>query len=188
MPESRQLEQLLIEHCSPTLAGLKTASMFNARYSCADQLKMQLAQLKSELSIRGISLLVLRQSPGRALVYVFRKARLQADLQQRGVPSLLKKCGYTSTDVDSALHTLISRLAAQHGFPHEIGLFLGYPLGDVQGFISNKGKNCKCCGCWKVYCDVNEAMRHFARFKKCKGIYLRLWQQGRSVLQLTVAA
>ena len=32
-----------------------------------------------------------------------------------------------------------------------------------------------------------EAVKLFARYKKCRDVYLRLWQQGRSVLQLTVA-
>ena len=77
-----------------------------------------------------------------------------------------------------------------HGgdFPHEIGIFLGYPLGDVIGFIQNLGKNCKCTGCWKVYCDECSAKKTFDKFKKCTEVYTRLWSQGRTVLQLTVAA
>ncbi len=37
--------------------------------------------------------------------------------------------------------------------PNEVGLFLGYPLEDVLGFIANDGKNCLTCGYWKVYAD-----------------------------------
>lgn len=37
--------------------------------------------------------------------------------------------------------------------PHEVGIFLGYPLEDVLGFIANGGKNCLTCGYWKVYAD-----------------------------------
>lgn len=70
-------------------------------------------------------------------------------------------------------------------FPHEIGVFLGYPLKDVVGFIQNKGKNCKCCGCWKVYSDECEARKKFARYEKCKTIYMSMFQRGKSVLQLT---
>ena len=36
-------------------------------------------------------------------------------------------------------------------FPHEIGVFLGYPLEDVVGFIRHRGKCFTCCGCWKSY-------------------------------------
>ena len=59
-----------------------------------------------------------------------------------------------------------SRLAQREDFPHEIGLFLGYPLGDVIGFIKNAGQNCKCVGCWKVYCNECEAIKAFAMIEK----------------------
>ena len=40
----------------------------------------------------------------------------------------------------------------------------------------------------KVYCDECACRKTFAKYKKCRDVYVRLWQQGRSVLQLTVAA
>ena len=86
------------------------------------------------------------------------------------------------------LDRLKSRVAeCKEGFPHEIGVFLNYPLGDVIGFIENKGHNYKCKGCWKVYCNECETQKTFQRYQKCRNVYLRLWKQGRSVLQLTVA-
>ena len=83
---------------------------------------------------------------------------------------------------------LKSRIGENNEFPHEIGIFLDYPLGDVIGFILNEGRNFKCVGCWKVYCDECACQKTFAKYKKCRDVYVRLWQQGRSVLQLTVAA
>ena len=123
-----------------------------------------------------------------ALVYVCRKAKLQEDLQKRGVAQFLSGYGYERNDVDYALERLASRLDEGEDFPHEIGIFLSYPLGDVIGFIENAGKNSKCTGCWKVYCNECEAIKLFARFRKCKDIYQKLWNQGRTVRQLTVAA
>ena len=96
-------------------------------------------------------------------------------------------CGYGGLNVEKAVARLKERLAQSDGFPHEIGVFLGYPLGDVIGFIENGGKNCKCVGCWKVYCNECEAKKTFEKFKKCTGIYRRLYETGKSVLQLTVA-
>ena len=93
-----------------------------------------------------------------------------------------------SIDPVYALERLRSRLAQREDFPHEIGLFLGYPLGDVIGFIENAGKNSKCAGCWKVYCNECETMKLFEKFKKCTRIYTKLWRQGTSVEKLTVAA
>ncbi len=75
----------------------------------------------------------------------------------------------------------------QEEFPHEIGIFLDYPLGDVIGFIKNSGQNYKCAGCWKVYCNECETLKLFHKYRKCRDIYRSLWQNGRSVVQLTVA-
>ena len=73
------------------------------------------------------------------------------------------------------------------GASHEIGLFLGYPLEDVQGFIENCGKNYRLCGCWKVYGDPQAALRCFARYEKCARVYLQCYQNGHSLSRLTVA-
>ena len=68
-------------------------------------------------------------------------------------------------DKGSCLERLKSRLMHTDEFPHEIGIFLGYPLDDVKGFIDNAGQNSKCTGCWKVYCNECEAIKTFAKFK-----------------------
>ena len=52
-------------------------------------------------------------------------------------------------DCDGMLRQLSRRLCCEADFPHEIGVFLGYPLTDVVGFIENQGRNFTCCGCWK---------------------------------------
>ena len=87
---------------------------------------------------------------------------------------------------DRAIERLKDRLSGGQ-FPHEIGVFLDYPLADVKGFIENGGKNCKCCGCWKVYCDECGAKKTFSKYKKCREVYCRLWKSGcKSISQLTV--
>ncbi len=58
-------------------------------------------------------------------------------------------------------------------FPHEIGLFLGYPSEDVLGFIRNRAGNSKMTGAWKVYGDKEKAERIFEKYRKCTRCYLR---------------
>ncbi len=181
------LEKYLIEHCSPTLASLKTANLFTCPYIDENELKKHLDLWNMQFKGTGVQLFVLRKRNGTALVYVCRKSKLKNDLQKPGVANFLSNYGYIKTDPDSALRRLKLRLSESESFPHEIGIFLGYPLWDVIGFIENSGQNCKFAGCWKVYCNECEAVRVFAKFKKCRDVYTRLWNQGRSVLQLTVA-
>lgn len=180
------LDAYLVGHCAPTLAGIKTANLFTC--TVAGDLHGALAAWNEALREKGVRLLALRVRAQTALIYVYRRARLAEDLQKPGVASLLRDFGYTDLSPEGALHTLSLRLCAQAEFPNEIGVFLGYPLGDVRGFIENGGRNFKCCGCWKVYCDACDAERKFAQYKKCRQVYIAQWKRGRSVRQLTVAA
>ena len=182
------LEKYLIEHCAPTLASLKSASLFCVHGIDKIELECQLEHLNRQLQKKGILIMALRRKKNRALIYVCRKSHLQADLHKAGVTEFLSGYGYNTSNLRDTLERLKKRLGQCGSFPHEIGIFLGYPLGDVVGFIRNEGKNCNCCGCWKVYCNEYETQKLFAQFQKCREIYGRLWNQGRTVWQLTVAA
>lgn len=187
----KRIERELIRHCSPTLASLKTASLFTLKfYSRGDlpELNAALREWNRRLSDKGVAMLALREMPESALIYVFRIKKLQSALCCPKAEKFLKENGYKSASVGTALAALRARLARLEGFPHEIGIFLGYPPDDVIGFIENNGRSCIRAGCWKVYCDEGEAVKAFARFKKCETVYMRLWEQGRTVRQLTVAA
>ena len=54
--------------------------------------------------------------------------------------------------------------------------------------IENKGKNCKYCGCWKVYSDETACKKLFQKYKKCTSVYCDCFLRGVSILKLTVAA
>ncbi len=182
-------ERYLIENCSPTLASLKTANLFRYTYDTEEELQESVEKWNDQIAPKGVSVEILYQTKEWALIYVYRRMALERDLHRDGAEQLLEQCGYGhAVTVETAIPHLKTRLQADGSFPHEIGLFLGYPLEDVIGFIRNQGHNSKCTGYWKVYGDAAEAGRTFARFRKCQDVYGRLWKEGRrSVLQLTVA-
>ncbi len=188
MSLSEGIERNLILHCSPTLASLKTASLFSIGFTCRGELNGALRKWNRDLSDKGVSLIPLQEKDGRALIYVFRKDRLKSSLSSPEVKGFLYRSGYRGFGIGAALSTLRARLKGSKEFPHEIGIFLGYPIGDVLGFIRSKGQNCKFTGCWKVYCDERGAAETFESYKKCEAVYMRLWEHGRSVRQLTVSA
>ena len=181
------LEQYLINHCAPTLASLKTANLFNCTAENPTALQMAVSRWQALLAPRGVELLLLRESGDRALVYVYRPDRLARDLQQPGVAAFLAHYGYTGTTPAACLDVLRRKLAVSSDFPHEIGLFLGYPPVDVEGFIDHGAKDFKCVGDWKVYGDEEQARRTFARYRACTECYHAQWCSGKSVEQLTVA-
>ena len=182
------LERCLIECCSSTLASLKSASLFNATFDSLEDAERQIHFWNDCFEHKGLHLFLLRFKGNRALIYIYRLSQLEKILQDSETAKFLKKYGYEHIDTERALSRLRNRIAENEDFPHEIGIFLDYPLGDVIGFIDNEGRNFKCVGCWKVYCNECSSRKKFAQFKKCQQVYRRLWQQGRSVLQLTVAA
>ena len=149
------------------------------------ELEAQLSRCRLALQDKGVRIRILRRTPDRALLYVYRPAKLAQDLQKPGVPEFLAQMGYPSLNPEQTLGRLAQKTARQ-SCPHEVGLFLGYPLADVVGFIENEGKNCKCAGCWKVYGNEAAARRRFAQFKACRYIYAYQFQNGRTLSQLTV--
>ena len=182
------MDKLLIGHCSPTLSGMKTGSLFLCAIPSEEGLCAMVNEWNRELNPKGVSLHILCQRNGGALVYVYRRAMLAADLKALGVQGFLAKFGYSGLAPEYCLERLKVRFADSPCFPHEIGLFLGYPLGDVQGFIENAGQNYKLCGPWKVYCNECEALKLFTKYKKCREVYTKLFEnRSRSVYQLTVA-
>ena len=121
------------------------------------------------------------------MIYLFRPTDLKRDLLDGTAISLLKKRGYQDIRVEPCVCQLMDRFREEGEFPHEVGLFLGYPPEDVCGFIDNKACGHKCVGCWKVYGDEAAAKRTFEKYKKCTEVFCSLWEQGISIERLTVA-
>ena len=180
------LEKYLIDHCSPTLASLKTANMFSCPYESGESLAEDVWQWNLQMKDKGLYLTILRKSEKKALVYLCRPQRLENDLHKPGVQKFLRACGYQGEHWEEALKELKERLHMCEKFPHEIGLFLSYPPEDVQGFIEHRAGDFKCVGTWKVYGDENRAKRLFAAYKKCTAVYYASWRAGKSIEQLAV--
>ncbi len=179
-------EKALIEHCSPTLSSIKTANLFTVKFVHLNDLHNDIAFWNDKFSESGVQIKLLKTGAQSALIYIYRENMLETDIENARAKAILSQYGYDDLSVAQALQRLSHRLSTYEEFPHEIGLFLGYPPEDVEGFICNKGQNCNLCGYWKVYGDTNDAMARFARYDRCRMIYKQLWEQGRDILRLTV--
>ncbi len=62
--------------------------------------------------------------------------------------------------------------------PHEIGIFLGVPLEDVESFIKHKGKNYLICGYWKVYHGLEKSIDTFEAYNQAKNKVIKLVSKG----------
>lgn len=180
------LDQLIVTHCSPTLAGIKTANMFTCDYEEKQDVLLALRRLNKTLTSKGINIIPLRFCQKRVLLYVYRLSHLKRDFCNQSVLKILNDCGYRCHHPQRCLVQLIQKMTKLQDFPHEVGIFLGYPPEDVQGFIE-KRTDCKCVGCWKVYGDASKAQALFHKYKQCTKNYCNRWQGGTAVEQLAVA-
>ena len=136
----RDFETVMIEQCAPVLAGLKPAGLFRYETRNRADLARRVAGWNAQLNPKGLQVRVLRGciATRQYLVYVYRAAKLQTVLADAAVRGFLAREGYRlpedAADCNALLDQLSLRLccaAEAADFPHEIGVFLGYPLEDV---------------------------------------------------------
>lgn len=186
----RSFESLLVEQCAPTLAGIKPASLFRCGRQSAADIRQIVDNWDRTLTRFGLRACVLKECPttGDCMIYVYRPDWVGALLSCEDNVKFLKSCGYRPGRTAAMLEQLSTRLCLEQDYPHEIGLFLGYPLTDVVGFIENRGWNYTCCGCWKSYGDPAEAEAYFNLCRQCTARYCARYAQGEDILSLVAAA
>ncbi|MBE5879765.1 MAG: DUF3793 family protein [Lachnospiraceae bacterium] len=180
-------EELVIKQCAPTLAGLKTGSLFTCEADSFEELIKNVRMWNRILGEKGIRVLVFRYGKGRGLIYLYRPNRLRTDFENEQSKALLKEFGYTIYDADRCVAELSRRLKSYQEFPHEIGLFLGYPPEDVAGFIKNRAGGSQFTGYWKVYGNLEQAKKTFAKYEKCTEVYQKQLLKGTCIKKLAVA-
>lgn len=180
-------EELLAYNCAPVLAGIKPSNLLSLMPDDGEEIDKLLAQYNEQFAERGLVFKRLCACTKRVLVLVYNSAQLRKLVREPGYAAYLIAAGYQAgATLEENLAMLEQRLSDQNGFPHEIGVFLGYPLEDILGFVLNKGTGCKYSGYWKVYGDVPKARSLFAAYEHYRDIILAKLAAGLS-LKVAVA-
>lgn len=180
-------EELVVAHCSPTMAGLKTGNLFTCPLEDKKELTESIRRLNTYLVPRGARIVPVKFMKNRVLIYMYRPGKLQADLRDETAVSILSEKLYPTESPHRCVAELIRRLNQQESFPHEIGLFLGYPSEDVKGFMNLGADRAKCVGTWKVYGNEEEAKKKFALYEKCTELYKNAYRKHNSFDRLVVS-
>lgn len=161
-------EELLALHCAPTLAGMKAASLVSVDKGKYGDVAALLHSYVPQLLCRDVFVEIFTEDARRALLFLYRPQALRSILRQAQSRALLEEFGYQAdVPLDAQLARLKARLRQSGTFPHEIGIFLGYPHEDVRGFICHGGRMAECDGYWKVYTDAARAKALFAKYTAC---------------------
>lgn len=132
-------------------------------------------------------ILPVKRMRDRVLCYMYRPEKLKEDLAGELAQSILAARAYPVGNTERCVAELCRRLQQDAAFPHEVGLFLGYPAGDVDGFIRLGARRAKYVGAWKVYGDVTSAQRRFDLYKKCTRVYREAYKKHNSFDRLIVS-
>ena len=92
-------EEYVVRQCAPTLAGIKTGSLFPCPYQSRQALMSEIRALNRRLSPKGLILLPVRYLDGKALLYLYRPSNLRQDLKDRLATQVLEQAGYSCSAI-----------------------------------------------------------------------------------------
>ena len=136
-------EVQLVLRCAPLLAGLKCSNLLILKEGQSHRVRQLVMHTK-------ISCFSFYQSESQEFLLLYQSGQLESHLAEAEAGKILYQLGYSDVFLSGLLYTFEKRYGAyrrgQSGFPHEMGLFLGYPPEEVRGFMENNGKYCLCAG------------------------------------------
>ncbi|WP_455542347.1 DUF3793 family protein [Intestinibacter sp.] len=168
----------LIKFCSPTLAGIKSGNLFKFKNKYNASIDGIVNAYNETYNRKGVFFFNILERKDYALIYVYRPDYLIRNFNSIEIINFLKLYDYKLDNLDITLKHLKYRFELLGTTPHEVGVFLGYPICDVKGFIYNKGKNYKYCGCWKIYDNLENTLNYFDKCRQCTKLYCRLFDLG----------
>ena len=164
----------LMLESAEVLAGVKPANLIslgNRPQLCGRNLYQLWQSHHSELANRlgDLTILVLQTKERALLLLCYNSNHLERHLSHAGIRTLLRKAGY---EVDAAkealLSELIRRIENDGSFPHEIGLFIGYPAKDVAAFMGLVRLPFVCQCLWKIYGNPDQSLGLAEQFRCCR--------------------
>lgn len=187
---------LLAYFCMPTLLKLKPSSLIHVNKDRINCLSDFHDILKDEVGYYHCCYAILFENEAMQILLIYQKELIIKVLTSRKHRQFLASRGYDIREV--SISKVFSKIMQSYqnymreitdgdvskwpdkpsGFPHEIGLLLGYPINDVMDFIKYSGKNYILCGCWKVYHDAGRAQKIFASYYELRINALELLQKG----------
>lgn len=171
------LFSVIIRNAAPTIKKHKTSSLINFSNSNRN-LNNIWERYKDKVKEKlDIDYFELKKDTTNMLVLFYNKEKMELSINDNKNMQFLKRFGYNENmDLKQCLLFLGRRF--KNMCPHEIGIFLGYPLEDVESFVNCPNEKCKMVGYWKVYHDIEKAEIIFNKYDEIKDAIMRLMIKG----------
>lgn len=183
--ECKKIQMRLVLQAAPFLKGMKESALLSVPNSMLDEMR----KLLEALSIKWF---LLYGDDKKQMLLLYHQEQLEELLADPVRIAFLKAYGYEKKCLEEKLEILSLHMKNYYNkageFPHEIGVFLGYPQGDVEGFIANGGKNYLISSYWKVYENESVTRERFAQFDQARERAVYQLLNGMSLQEIAAAA
>nr|WP_312578545.1 DUF3793 family protein [Sedimentibacter sp.] len=177
----KDINTQLALQCAPLITGLKASNLLIVQNENVNKVKQILKNT-------DIFYYVLLAAEKKTTMLLYKPHQLDLFISDKRIRNMLITKGYQEFTLASLLQLFQVRYEDYRTggkyFPHEMGLFLGYPIEDVEGFIKNKGKNFLYTGYWKVYENLSEKLKLFQKFELAKETLIQLVSYGMSIAEV----
>lgn len=162
---------------APTLAREKVSSLLNFSNNNRNLQNTWKKYRKYIKEMLNVSFVEIKNNEKNTVVFFYSREYLVRILKDKRNMNFLTRFGYSE---EMSIEKCISHLKTRfkNTCPHEIGIFLGYPVEDVECFINCPNEKCMMVGYWKVYNNVEEAKCIFNRYDEIKGNVIRMMVEG----------
>ena len=177
-------DDAILRFTMPTLCGIKPSCLFSMKKSDDLLAEKKAKSVGKAFKTEGKKITAIVKEDGHALYFVYDEKALAELCVKKQSCIYLKKKGYpVERGQEFILAELFSRLKNRRDFPHEVGLFLGYPLSDVIQFEKYKGEHFTYCGFWKVYGNADKAISLMQKYKDCSSFCKLRLEEGNTILE-----
>lgn len=168
MEERECIEKFLIYNASLVISGVKPSATVTIKKDNDNLYDKWIKYGIDFLKIIDISYINLRETNNALIILIYNENKLKNYIFEKENKKFLLQLGYCDKeDLDEYL-IILKRRYKEFNCPHELGVFLGFPLNDVKDFMGCKEKKCLSCGYWLVYNDLQEAKKVFSKYDKVK--------------------
>lgn len=178
------LEVKIANQCAPVLAGVKPSNMLVLE-------NKHIRDVVRVLEGTGLSWRCLYAGEEKNIWLLYRKEAMEETVLGKEQMLFLREWGYEEDTLEKMLMKFSQRFRQYRKdrnlpFPHEMGVFLGYPMADVKGFIKYEGKNYLYCGYWKVYENVEDRKELFRTYEEIRKVFVEEARKGKNLWQITM--
>lgn len=158
----------IVELLGPVILGTKPAEILSFPNNDKD-FESNVSKLEKFFSVcKKIQLIKFKYNSNSIKILFYNPRTLENTLNDKRNIKILKDIGYPNIyNLNLYLEHIVNKMI-KGNIPDEIGIFLGYPLKDVLGFIGHPSLKLTKVNGWRVYGDPRISDKKFNEFTKAK--------------------